>query len=271
MRLAAVALLCLAAASLPVQAATAAGATRPWLDPTLSPDARAELALKAMSAQEKLSLVFGYFGAPKADASYRPPPAARMGSAGYVPGIPRLGIPPQWETDAGLGVATQGASTDAYRERTALPSGLATAATWNLQLADRGGAVIAAEARASGFNVLLGPGVDLVREARGGRSFEYAGEDPLLAGTIAGAAIRGIQSQHVVAVIKHFALNDQETGRTILSADIDRGSARESDLLAFELAIEQGDPGAVMCAYNRINGVYACESHWLLEEVLKRD
>ena len=271
MRPAALALLCLAAAALCVESATAAGATRPWLDPTLSPDARAALALKAMSPQEKLSLVFGYFGSPKPDASYRPPPAARMGSAGYVPGIVRLGIAPQWETDAGLGVATQGASTDAYRERTALPSGLATAATWNPQLAERGGAMIAAEARASGFNVLLGPGVDLVREPRGGRSFEYAGEDPLLAGTIAGAAIRGIQSQHVVAVIKHFALNDQESGRTLLSADIDRGEARESDLLAFELAIEQGDPGAVMCAYNRINGIYACESRWLLEQVLKRD
>lgn len=249
----------------------AAGAPRPWLTPTLSPDVRVELALKEMSRQEKLSLIFGYFGSPKPDASYRPPQAARMGSAGYVPGIARLGIPPQWESDAGLGVATQRASTDAYRGRTALPSGLATAATWSPQLADRGGAMIAAEARASGFNVLLGPGVDLVREPRGGRSFEYAGEDPLLAGTIAAAAIRGIQSQHVVAVIKHFALNDQETGRTVLSADIDRRSARESDLLAFELAVEQGDPGAVMCAYNRINGVYACESRWLLEEVLKRD
>jgi beta-glucosidase len=271
LRLAALALLCVAAVSFSFESATAADAARPRLAPTLSPDARAELALKEMSPKEKRSLVFGYFGSPKPDASYRPPQAARMGSAGYVPGVPRLGIPPQWETDAGLGVATQGASTDAYRERTALPSGLATAATWDPQLAERGGAMIAAEARASGFNVLLGPGADLVREPRGGRSFEYAGEDPLLAGTIAGAAIRGIQSQHVVAVLKHFALNDQETGRTLLSADIDRGQARESDLLAFELAVEQGDPGAVMCAYNRINGVYACESRWLLEAVLKRD
>jgi beta-glucosidase len=131
--------------------------------------------------------------------------------------------------------------------------------------------MIAAEARASGFNVLLGPGVDLVREARGGRNFEYAGEDPLLAGTIAAAAIQGIQSQHVIASLKHFALNDQETGRNVLSSNIDRGQARQSDLLAFELAIEQGDPGTVMCAYNRVNGVYACQNRWLLQRVLEGD
>ncbi|MGH8298774.1 MAG: glycoside hydrolase family 3 C-terminal domain-containing protein [Steroidobacteraceae bacterium] len=272
--------LTLLAASLPAcsaEAADAAASGRPWLDSSLSPDARADLALKAMTRKEKLSLVFGYFGSEGGPDSgpgsshYTPPPAARMGSAGYLPGIARLGLPPQWLTDAGLGVATQHDSPDAYRERTALPSGLATAATWNPSLAQRGGAMIGAEAHASGFNVLLGPGLDLVREVRGGRSFEYAGEDPLLAGTIAGAEIRGIQSQHVIAVVKHYALNDQETGRNVLSADIAEAQARESDLLAFELAIEQGHPGALMCAYSRLNGVYACENQWLLGQVLKRD
>src|SRR6185437_6386266 len=252
-------------------AAAMAGTARPWLAPGLSPDARAELVLKALTEQEKFTLVFDYFGSMKPDASYRPPQAARMGSAGYVPGIPRLGIPSQWLTDASLGVATQRESADAYRERTALPSGMATAATWNPLLARRGGAMIAVEARASGFNVLLGPGVDLVREPRGGRNFEYAAEDPLLAGTIAAAEIRGIQSQHVIAVLKHFALNDQETGRMVFSADIAEAAARQSDLLAFELAIEQGEPGSVMCAYNRVNGVYACENPWLLERVLEGD
>jgi beta-glucosidase len=252
-------------------AAGPAVAQRPWLDASLSPDRRADLALRAMTRSEKLSLVFGYFGTVMPSAHFTPPPQARPGSAGFVPGIPRLGLPPQWQTDAGLGVATQRASRYAYRERTALPSGLSTAATWNAALAEEGGAMIAAEARASGFNVLLGPGVDLVREPRGGRSFEYAGEDPLLAGTIAGAEIRGIQSQHVIAVVKHYALNDQETGRTVLSADISAAAARESDLLAFELAIEQGRPGAVMCAYNRVNGVHACESEWLLGRVLDGD
>lgn len=251
--------------------AGAAGAQRPWLDSRLSPDRRADLALQAMTREEKLSLVFGYFGSVMPDKRYTPPPQAREGSAGFVPGIARLGLPPQWLTDAGLGVATQRASLYAFRERTALPSGLATTATWDAGLAKRGGAMIAAEARASGFNVLLGPGLDLVREVRGGRSFEYAGEDPLLAGTIAGAQIRGIQSQRVIAVMKHYALNDQETGRNVLSANISAAQARESDLLAFELALEQGNPGAVMCSYNRLNGVYACESQWLLGRVLKGD
>jgi beta-glucosidase len=252
-------------------AAGPAAAQRPWLDASLSPDRRADLALRAMTRSEKLSLVFGYFGTVMPSAHFTPPAQARPGSAGFVPGIPRLGLPPQWLTDAGLGVATQRASRYAYRERTALPSGLSTAATWNAALAEEGGAMIAAEARASGFNVLLGPGVDLVREPRGGRSFEYAGEDPLLAGTIAAAQIRGIQSRHVIAVVKHYALNDQETGRTVLSANIPAAAARESDLLAFELAIEQGRPGAVMCAYNRVNGVHACESEWLLGRVLDGD
>ncbi|HEY7889534.1 MAG TPA: glycoside hydrolase family 3 C-terminal domain-containing protein [Steroidobacteraceae bacterium] len=257
--------------ALPATAAARETAQRPWLDPSLSSDRRADLLLRAMTRSEKLSLVFGYFGTVMPGSHYTRPPQARPGSAGFVPGIARLGLPPQWLTDAGLGVATQRASLYAFREATALPSGLATAATWNAALAQQSGAMIGAEARAYGFNVLLGPGLDLMREVRGGRSFEYAGEDPLLAGEIAAAEIRGIQSQHVIAVAKHYALNDQETGRTVLSADISAAAARESDLLAFELAIEQGRPGAVMCAYNRVNGVQACENEWLLDRVLKGD
>lgn len=255
----------------PTAAAAAAAGQRPWLNSSLPPGRRAELAVAAMTRSEKLSLVLGYLGTVMPSAHYTPPPQALPGSAGFVPGIARLGVPPQWLTDAGLGVATQRSSRYAYRERTSLPSGLATAATWDESLAQKSGAMIGGEARASGFNVLLGPGLDLTREPRGGRSFEYAGEDPLLAGEIAAAEIRGIQSQHVVAVAKHYALNDQETGRTVLSANISAARARESDLLAFELAIEQGRPGAVMCAYNRVNGVHACESEWLLDRVLKGD
>ncbi len=107
--------------------------------------------------------------------------------------------------------------------------------------------------------------------AGNGRIFEYGGEDPLLAGTIAGAEIRGIQSRHVISTIKHYALNDQETGRTLITSNIDEASARESDLLAFEIAIERGSPGAVMCSYNKINTIYACENDFLLNKVLKGD
>lgn len=229
---------------------------------------RAADAVSKMTLDEKLQLVFSYFATDW--QGQHPPAGVRYGSAGFVPGIPRLGIPPQWETDAGIGVATQGGA-EQKRLRTALPSGIATAATWNPGIAYKGGQMIGAEARASGFNVMLGGGVDLARDPRNGRNFEYAGEDPLLAGTIAGAEIAGIQSNHIIATTKHYALNDLETGRKGHDARIDRGAARMSDLLAFQFAIERGQPGSVMCAYNRVNGDYACENSWLLNDVLKSD
>ena len=241
---------------------------------TGSPDERAAAMLAQMTPDEKLVLVKGYFGAdfgglPGSDAEpYQAPPEAREGSAGYVPGIPRLGIPPQWETDAGIGVATQG-SAEVKRARTALPSGLATAATWDPALAYAGGAMIGAEARADGFNVMLAGGVNLLREPRNGRNFEYAGEDPLLAGSIVGASIAGIQSNAIISTAKHYALNDQETDRMAGNFVIDQASLRMSDLLAFEFAIERGRPGSVMCAYNLVNGIHACEHPWLLTQVLR--
>jgi beta-glucosidase len=241
---------------------------KPWLNPALSPDQRAELAVGQMTQDEKLTLVFSYFGSDW--EGKKPPVAARYGSAGYVPGIPRLGIPAQWETDAGVGVATQGAATT-KRERTSLPSGIATAATWNPELAYRGGAMIGSEARASGFNVMLAGGVNLLRDPRNGRNFEYGGEDPLLAGTIVGSQIAGIQSNHIISTTKHYALNDLETGRKGHDVIIDHAAARMSDLLAFQFAIERGDPGSVMCSYNKVDGDFACENDWLLKQVLKGD
>lgn len=247
----------------------AAPADRPWLDPKRDPDARADLALKAMTQDEKLTLVFGYFGADM-KPKYTRVEAALPGSAGYVPGLPRLGIPAQFQTDAGIGVATQGSAAQ-FRERTALPSGMATTATWNPVLAEKGGAMIGKEARDSGFNVMLAGGVNLVREPRNGRNFEYGGEDPLLAGVMVGAQIKGIQSNGIVSTIKHYALNNQETGRFVLDSVIGEADARTSDLLAFQIAMERSDPHSVMCAYNRVNGDYACENDWLLNKVLKQD
>ena len=130
--------------------------------------------------------------------------------------------------------------------------------------------MIGSEARAKGFNVMLAGGVNLVRDPRGGRTFEYLGEDPLLAGRLVAAEIRGIQANHIISTIKHFAINDQETGRSSASVDIAEAALRESDLLAFELGIEGGQPGAVMCAYNRVGGTYACENRFLLSDVLRR-
>jgi len=173
------------------------------------------------------------------------------------------------ESDASLGVAW--INGQRVKGGTALPSGLVLASTWDIKIAYAGSAAIARDARANGMNVLLAGGVDLTRDPRNGRNFEYLGEDPLLAGILAGETVRGIQDQHVMATIKHFALNAQETGRHFLNAEIDNASARESDLLAFEIAIERGHPGAVMCAYNRFNGPYACGSDFLLNKVLKED
>jgi beta-glucosidase len=251
------------------QSAPPVGSPTAWLDRAASPEERADRLIAALTQEEKLSLLTGYFGVQKEWNYYRFP-EARPQSAGYVPGIPRAHFTPQWQTDAGSGVATQGEAPPEL-ERTLLPSGILTAATWNPALAERSGAMIGSEARASGHNVMLAGGVNLLRDPGNGRNFEYGGEDPFLAGTMVGAFVRGIQSNHIVSTIKHFAFNDQETGRTAFNAVVDEGAARVSDLLAFQIAIEQGDPGSVMCSYNLVNGAYACQNPWLLNQVLKGD
>lgn len=244
-----------------------APANSDWVNPSLSPDLRAQHLEAQMSFAEKLTLLHGVM--PSISTSGRVFPKGALYSAGYVAGIPRLGVPALTETDAGLGVAyLMGKRGDGA---TPLPAGLAIASSWDSDLAYRAGALTGQEAWRKGFNVLLGGGINLVRDPRNGRNFEYLGEDPLLSGTLAGAAIRGIQDQHVVSVLKHFALNDQETGRAVLNATIGEAAARESDLLAFELAIGQGRPGAIMCGYNQINGAYACENSVLLKQILKTD
>jgi beta-glucosidase len=138
--------------------------------------------------------------------------------AGYIAGLPRLGVPALKETDASLGVAWVGGARK--RGATALPSGIAQAASWDPAVLHDGGAMIGAEARASGYNVLLAGGVNLTRDPRNGRTFEYLSEDPLLSGVLVGAAIRGIQSNHIISTIKHFALNGQETGRQFVDIQI---------------------------------------------------
>jgi beta-glucosidase len=246
----------------------------PWMNPALAPDARADLVEHEMTLDEKLQLVEGFYGSninfiwsKPAPPKYRP---LLAGTAGYVPGIPRLGIPALIETDAGVGIANSSQMRPGDTA-TAFPSGLSTAASWNPDIAFSVGAALGSEARARGFNVVLDGALNLARDPRGGRTFEYAGEDPLLAGTMAGEEARGIQSNHIITTEKHYALNDQESGRFTLSAIIDEPSARESDLLAFEIALEHGDPGAIMCAYEKVNGTYACENSFLLNDVLKRD
>lgn len=248
-------------------AQTAAMAPRPWMDRGASAEARTQRLLAAMSLDDELRLVFGYFSTDAPWKHYRRLPGGIPQSAGYIPGNRRLGIPALTETDAGLGVASQPGTHP--NRATALPSGIATAATWDPELAFTAGRMIGHEAHAHGFNVMLAGSMDLVRDPRGGRTFEYAGEDPWLAGTMVAAQVLGIQSNHVISTVKHFAFNDQETDRNSLDVQIDPLAGRMSDLLGFEIAIEESHPGAVMCAYNRVNRSFSCQNQWLLDTVLK--
>jgi beta-glucosidase len=233
-------------------------------------DVRAEAVERQMTDSERLQLLHGIMPIPQFFPDGATIPSDIPVTAGFVRGIAGLGVPNLVETDASLGVANP-MQIRAGDTATALPSGQALAASFNPALLYEAGVVIGSEASAKGFNVLLGGGVNLARDPRNGRNFEYLGEDPWLAGTLAGAAIAGTQSQHVMSTIKHFAVNDQETQRDTLDVHIDEAALRESDLLAFEIAIEKGAPGAVMCAYNLVNGHPACNSPMLLNEVLKKD
>jgi beta-glucosidase len=231
-------------------------------------DVRARQTESLMTDDERFSLLVGVMGAgelwPLADE--RIPPGVAM-SAGYVPGIPRLGVPALQMSDAGLGVTNPG-----YRPgdtATALPAGLALAATFNPALARAAGEAIGREARSRGFNVQLAPAMNLARDPRNGRNFEYLSEDPLLSATMASESINGIQAQGVISTAKHYSLNCNETNRYWLDAVIDPDAHRESDLLAFEIAIERAQPGAVMTAYNKVNGDYAAANDVLNNDVLK--
>jgi beta-glucosidase len=232
------------------------------------PDLRAAEVESQMTDDERFSLLVGVMGAgdmwPLRDE--RIPPGVPM-CAGYVPGIPRLGVPALLMSDAGLGVTNPG-----YRPgdtATALPAGLALAAGFDPELARTAGEAIGREARSRGFNVQLAGAMNLARDPRNGRNFEYVSEDPLLSGTVAAGSVNGIQQQGVISTVKHYSLNCNETNRHWLDAIIDPDAHRESDLLAFQIAIERSNPGAVMTAYNKVNGDYAAGSEVLLNEVLK--
>ena len=244
-----------------------AAAAPAWMNGSLSPDERARLLERELTLDERIALVHSPMALDL--GPFKRPPGAPS-TAGYVAGIPRLGIPALAESDASLGVVNP-AGMRPGDNATALPSGQALASTWNPKLAHAAGAAIGQEAHAKGFNVLLAGGANLARDPRGGRNFEYLSEDPWLTGVMAGASISGIQSAHIVSTVKHFAVNDYETSRNTFNAVIADAPLRESDLLAFQLAIERGRPGSVMCAYNLVNGAHACHSDYLLGKVLKGD
>jgi beta-glucosidase len=240
-------------------------ADRPWMNKSLSPDERADLVLKELTLDEKIDLLHGN-GMAHAGNWQMPLTYLSNGGAGMTLGVPRLGIPNIYMSDAAYGVRDSGENG---RYSTALPSNVGAASSWNPQAACDYGAVIGSELRAQGYNMTLGGGVNVTREPRNGRTFEYMGEDPLLAGTMVGNLMKCEQAQHVIGDIKHYAINDQETGRNIVNAVISKRAMQESDLLAFHIGIKIADPAAVMCSYNRINGDYACENKYTLTDVLK--
>lgn len=246
--------------------AQSANQTHPWMDSKLSPDERASMVVKEMTLDEKISLLHGTGMDGLGPVS--PLAVDSDGGPGYVPAIPRLGIPAIQMSDAAYGVRFSGQNG---RYSTALPSDIAGAATWDLQGAYEYGALIGRELRAQGYNMSLGGGCNLTREPRDGRTFEFMGEDPVLAGKMVASVIKGTQAQHVLGDIKHYALNDQESGRKSVNVNIGERAARESDLLAFEIGIAEADPAGVMCSYNRVNGDYACENKYLLTDLLKKD
>ena len=245
----------------PTQSIALTGAATPGPGAGQTPDTRAPAMLGLMTQAEKLQLVQG--GVTSNNTSGYTVP---LGAAGWVPGIPRLGIPELYLADGSVGVG------NGVGPATALPSSLANAASFDLNEATKYGNIIGTELADYGINVNLGGNINLIgREPRDGRTFETKGEDPILAGKITAAHLKAIQAQHIIGDIKHFAFNDQETGRTLANAIIDERSGRETDLLAFEIGVKDSGVQSVMCSYNLTNGQYDCENEYLLNQVLKGD
>ena len=247
--------------------------SRPWMNKSLSPDQRADLVIQQMTLDEKMNFVHGTgWNGLRPNAEI---PKGSLGGAGYVVGVERLGIPGINMADSAVGVRL-GAPGSHYT--TLLPSVVGAASSWDPDALFLYGDVIGRELRNMGYNMSIGGGVDLAREPRNGRNFEYAGEDPLLAGTMVGKLAAGVQSNQVMGDIKHYAFNDQETGRTIVNVKIGQRAARESDLLAFQIALGIAHPAGVMCSYNKdtitppeTTADWSCENDYLLNQVLKKD
>jgi beta-glucosidase len=191
--------------------------------------------------------------------------------------IPRLGIPRRWLSDGPHGVREDvgpdtwnvAGRTDDFA--TALPAAIALGATWNPELAQQAGQVIGQEARKRGKDIMLGPGVNIMRTPLCGRNFEYYGEDPLLAGRVAVGYIKGVQSQGVASCVKHFAANNQETDRGSINVEMNERTLREIYLPAFKAAVQEAKVWTVMGAYNKFRGTHCCESDYLLNQILKKE
>lgn len=204
---------------------------------------RAKALVEKMTLEEKIDYIGGFDGF-------------------YIRGIERLGIPQIRMADGPQGVRNNTKST-------LFACGVASAATWNEEAMKEMGVGLGQDARARGVHILLGPGVNIYRSPLCGRNFEYMGEDPYLAARAAVNYIKGVQSQGVMATIKHFALNNQEYDRHHVSSDVDERTINEIYFPTFRAAVTEAKVGSVMTSYNLINGVHAAENPWLIRTNLK--
>lgn len=213
-----------------------------YRDRNASPQARAHDAISRMSLREKIRMLSGE-------------------DMFYFPGNERLGLRRIFMADASMGLRLPNS--------TAFPAFVGLAATFDTELAGRYGGAVAEECRAKGVHVLLGPGVNLYRQPQGGRNFEYLGEDPHLASRMVVEYIRAVEARGVMATVKHFAVNNHEWHRKASNSVVDERTLRELYFPAFEAAIKEGGVGAVMTAYNLVNGEYAAQHPWLIDTVLR--
>lgn len=216
-----------------------------YKNPTASIEARVNDLLLKMTLEEKIDYLGGY-------------------QEFYIRPVERLGIPAIKLSDGPLGVRNYGPATS-------YPAGIELASTWNTDLVNKVGHALGRDAHARGVQILLGPGINIYRSPLNGRNFEYYGEDPFLSGKMAAAYIRGVQSEKVVATVKHFAANNQEWNRHNVSSDVDERTLREIYLPAFEMAVKEGHVSALMTSYNPVNGVHASQNNHLINEILKGD
>jgi beta-glucosidase len=217
-------------------------------------DARARELVGRMTLSEKIEELHGIRDA----EHYR-----------YVPPIPRLGIPAFHIANGPAGVGPAG--DDPQKPATALPAPISLAASWDVALAKRYGIIIGKEAKDLGEDLMESPDVNIARVPQNGRTFEAFGEDPYLVSQMAVAEIQGIQSQDVIANVKHYAANNQENNRGSVNVVVDERTLHEIYLPAFEASIKEGRVGSIMGAYNKVNGKYCCENDELLNQILKKD
>lgn len=236
-------------------------------------DQRAKAILAQMTLDQKIQIVHGHgmpnllngYASLRESGMYEAPEGSLPDAVSYIPGIPALGIPDNNIVDSGSGPNVPGQNV------TSLPAPISVAASWDPEVAKRAGQRTGLETRTLGFATALGgAGINLTRDPRNGRTFEYAGEDPVLAGEMAAQRIIGTQSQQVMMSLKHYAMNGSETDRFVNNSVVDEQTMRETELLGFEIAVEKGNPAYIMCAYNRVNDVYSCENDYLLK-TLKND